>query len=193
MDHTTDIDYQALAGDDLYSDSTLHSLTTALIEAWSSVYRTRTPEANLYEIGPEPWTFLFDFSSETGGPQWDRTVAAYGLSVPGKRPRDEAYQRRYPSPKSRAERRLDKGHMVPHHVGGDLGQNIFPQDHELNCGISEEGKRYRALEREVGATPGSFFFCRLIYTDITDFPAWIELGTLRSGALYVERFRNRFD
>jgi hypothetical protein len=49
------------------------------------------------------------------------------------------------------------------------------------------------LEREVGATPGTFFFCRLLYVDDTDFPTWVELGTLRAEVLHVERFRNRFD
>jgi hypothetical protein len=75
----------------------------------------------------------------------------------------------------------------------DSGYFVFPQDRDLNRGWSEEGKRYRALEREIGASPGRFFFCRLIYTDETDFPTWVELGTLRSGAPYVGRFRNRFD
>ena len=54
--------------------------------------------------------------------------------------------------------------------------------------VLRSGKRYRALEREIGATPGLFFFCRLIYRDETDFPAWVELGTLRGAALHVERF-----
>ena len=169
------------------------TLVGALIEAWSAAYRASTPAANLYQFGPQPWTFLFDFSSETGAPQWDRTVAAWGLSTPGRRLRDQAYQRGYPSPNGRAERQLERGHMVPHQVGGDVGQNVFPQDRDLNRGWSEEGKRYRGLEREVGATPGTFFFCRLLYVDDTDFPTWVELGTLRAEVLHVERFRNRFD
>jgi hypothetical protein len=82
--------------------------------------------------------------------------------------------------------------MVPHQIGGDLGQNIFPQDRELNRRWSEQGQRYRALEREAAATPGTFFFCRLVYTDETDFPGWVELGVLRADGLHVDRFRNRF-
>ena len=38
-----------------------------------------------------------------------------------------------------------------------------------------------------------FFFCCLLYGDDSDFPAAVELGLLRLGGLYVERFRNRFD
>jgi hypothetical protein len=192
MAETRDLDYLALsAGASAGADPA--RLIQSLSNAWSDAYRSHTPAANLYEFGPEPWTFLFDFSTETGAPQWDRTVAAWGLSVPGRRPRDVSYQRAYPSPNGRAVRPLDKGHMVPHQVGGDLGQNIFPQDRQLNRGWSEQGRRYRALERESAARPGTFFFCRLVYADESDFPTWVELGVLRTDGLHVDRFRNRFD
>ena len=90
---TSEIDYQAIVEPLLATGRGSEVLAGALSDAWSDVYRAGTPTANLYEFGPEPWTFLFDFSSETGAPQWDRTVAAWGLSTPGKRPRDESYQR----------------------------------------------------------------------------------------------------
>jgi hypothetical protein len=38
-----------------------------------------------------------------------------------------------------------------------------------------------------------FFFCCLLYGDDSDFPAAVELGLLRAGGLYAERFGNRFD
>jgi hypothetical protein len=120
----SDIDYQALIPQHSGGPERMATLVGALIEAWSAAYRASTP-ANLYQFGPQPWTFLFDFSSETGAPQWDRTVAAWGLSTPGRRLRDQAYQRGYPSPNGRAERQLERGHMVPHQVGGDVGQNVF--------------------------------------------------------------------
>jgi hypothetical protein len=58
--------------------------------------------------------------------------------------------------------------MVAHGAGGEFGPSIFPQDRELNRGWSNEGKRYRALEREIAATPGTFFFCCLLYRDDSD-------------------------
>jgi len=188
-----DVDYEAVTSAVIASDELTMPLSQALSDAWSATYRAATPAANLYEFDLAGWRFLFDFASERDAPQWDRTLAAWGLSAPGSRPRDEAYQRGYPSPNARAEGPLDKGHMVPHQVGGDLGQNIFPQDRDLNRGWSEEGKRYRALEREIGRTSGTFFFCRLVYIDETDFAGWVELGVLRGAVLHVERFRNRFD
>lgn len=83
--------------------------------------------------------------------------------------------------------------MVAHAAGGTFGPNMFPQDRDLNRGWSTEGRRYRALEREIARVPGTFFFCCLLYADDTDFPAAIELGVLRPEGLHVERFRNRFD
>jgi hypothetical protein len=53
---------------------------------------------------------------------------------------------------------------------------MFAQDRELNRGWSVEGRRYRALEREIANTPGTFFFCCLLYADDIDFPAVVELG-----------------
>jgi len=83
--------------------------------------------------------------------------------------------------------------MVAHAAGGTFGPNMFPQDRELNRGWSAEGRRYRALEREIANTPGTFFLCCLLYADGSDFPAAIDLGILRPDGLHVERFRNRFD
>jgi hypothetical protein len=92
---TSEIDYRAIVEPLLTTGQGSEVLTGALSDAWSAAYRSDTPTANLYAFGPEPWTFLFDFSSATGAPQWDSTVAAWGLSAPGARPRDESYQRRF--------------------------------------------------------------------------------------------------
>jgi hypothetical protein len=130
----------------------------------------------LLEFDSDGARFLFDLASAAGAERADRTVAAWGRSRPAPRPRDEAYQRGYPSPQGRADRPLDKG---PH--GGPcrrrhLRTEHVPQDRELNRGWSVEGRRYRALEREIANTPGTFFFCCLLYADDTDFPAAVELG-----------------
>ena len=54
-------------------------------------------------------------------------------------------------------------------AGGDFGPNIYPQDRALNRGWSADGRRYRALEREAAALPGTLFFGRLIYGEDSDF------------------------
>ena len=188
-----DVDYQRMSSElsaDLQRDPA--RVGAWLSDAWSEAYRSQVPDSMLLEF-EEVATFLFDQAGAVDAPQADRTIAARGFSRPGHRVRDVAYQRGYPSPAGRAARPLDKGHMVAHGAGGEFGPNIFPQDRELNRGWSNEGERYRALEREIAATPGAFFFCCLLYRDDSDFPAAVELGLLRPGGLYVERFRNRFD
>jgi hypothetical protein len=188
-----DVDYCRTAAE-LSAEERTHpgALGNWLARAWADDYRSQVEASLLLEFN-DVATFLFDQASEAGASQADRTIAARGFSRPGRRPRDAAYQRGYPSPQGRAERPLDKGHMVAHGAGGEFGPNIFPQDSALNRGWSAEGKRYRALEREIAATTGRFFFCCLMYADDSDFPAAVDLGLLRPGGLHVERFRNRFD
>ena len=65
-------------------------------------------------------------------------------------------------------------------------------ERSLNRGWSQEGRRFRALEREAAATPGTFYFGHLLYADDTAYPMEIEIGILRGGTLHVERFQNRF-
>jgi hypothetical protein len=81
--------------------------------------------------------------------------------------------------------------IVSHHEQQEILElRWLPSTAEMT---DDEGRRYRALEREIAKTPGTFFFCCLLYADDTDFPAAIELGVLRPDRLHVERFRNRFD
>ena len=86
---------------------------------------------------------------------------------------------------------VDRGHLIPHLSGGQFGPNIFRQDRALNRGWSDQGRRYRALEREAGTRPGTFYFGHLLYDDDTAYPVAIETGLIRAGELYVERFDNR--
>jgi hypothetical protein len=191
-----ELDYAAIAATATASAdlcSTTTRLGAALMDAWADWYRRRFHPCYLHEILLDGSTLLFDLASAVGAPQADRTVAAWGLSRRPAAPRDEAYQRGYPSPRGRAARSLDRGHMIPHTAGGELGPNIFPQDRALNRGWSVEGRRYRALEREITGRPGTFFFSHLRYIDESDFPAVVELGVLRPDGLHTDRFRNRFD
>jgi hypothetical protein len=188
-----DLDYIPLTAGGLGGEADRDELAARLSQAWCYAYRAQIPECSLVEFESDGATFLFDLASAAGGDQADRTLAAWGLSRPAPQPRDESYQRGYPSPNGRAVRLLDKGHMVAHAAGGGFGPNMFPQDRELNRGWSSNGRRYRALERKIANRPGTFFFCCLLYADSTDFPAAVELGLLRPGGVHVERFRNRFD
>ena len=86
---------------------------------------------------------------------------------------------------------VDRGHLIPHLSGGEFGPNTFRQDRALNRGWSEEGKRYRAMEREAAERPGSFYFGHLLYSDDSAWPYEIETGVVRGDLLVVDRFVNR--
>jgi hypothetical protein len=138
-------------------------------------------------------TFWFDFASSAALPQEDRTIAAWAITPTDVRRRDVNYQRGFPMAPD-DESPVDRGHLIPHLSGGEFGPNIFRQDRRLNRGWSEQGKRYRALERAAAGTPGALYFGHLLYADDTAYPSQIEIAVqLPGAALQVEHFDNRPD
>ncbi len=105
--------------------------------------------------------------------------------------RDTACQRGFPLAPGADGSPVDRGRVIPHLSGGEFGANIFCQDRALNRGWSEQGKRYRALEREAAATPGTLYVAHLIYADESAYPSGLETGFLRGAVLHLERFDNR--
>ena len=164
----------------------------ALLAALAARYEASRPSGSaLHEFQQSGATYLFDLASAAGLPQEDRTVAAWTVTPAAVAERDTAYQRGFPLAPRADGSPVDRGHVIPHLSGGEFGPNIFRQDRALNRGWSEQGKRYRALEREAAATPGCVFFAHLIYTDDTAEPWEIETGVWRGATLHVERFDNR--
>ena len=140
------------------------------------------------QSGAKHW---FDFASSEDLPQEDRTIAAWAITPAEIGRRDKSYQRGFPMA---ADERspVDRGHLIPHMSGGEFGPNIFRQDRALNQGKSEQGKRYRALERAAAGVPGALFFGHLLYADDTAYPRGVELAVLLpGGTLQVEQFDNR--
>ncbi len=184
------LDYQAvLASLDLPVDAVV--IGAALLKAFGDRYATEHEASALHEFEQSGATYLFDFASSADLPQEDRTVAAWALSPATVAQRDSSYQRGFPLAPHAYEAPVDRGHVIPHLSGGEFGPNIFRQDRALNRGWSEEGKRYRALEREAAAMPGTLYVAHLIYTDDSAHPSEVETGVLRGSTLHVERFCNR--
>lgn len=162
-----------------------------LAELAAGEYRQACPSAELVEFEHGSATYLFDCA---GSPQAKRTVLAVAHPEPPAAERDANYQRGYPLAVRVAGRPLDRGHFIPHSGSGLFGPNLFPQDRALNRGWSVDGRRYRALEEAaVRGAPDSLFFARPLYSDESDFPEFIELGTVIGSRLEVQRFRNRFE
>jgi hypothetical protein len=146
---------------------------------------------DLYEIKQAGGRYWFDLASPADLPQEDRTVAGWAITPTDIRARDSTYQRGFPMAPDDGSP-VDRGHLIPHLSGGEFGPNIFRQDRALNRGWSEQGKRYRALERAAAGTPGALSFGHLLYDDETAYPKQIEIAVLVPGAaLRVEQFDNR--
>jgi hypothetical protein len=163
-----------------------------LLQACARRYEREQPDCSLLWFEQAGASYLFDFASAVGAVQEDRTVAAWTVTPAVVGTRDVAYQRGFPLPPDPDGTLVDRGHLIPHLSGGEFGPNIFRQHRALNRGWSEEGRRFRALEREAAATQGTFYFGHLLYDDDSAYPSLIETGLFRGGMLHVEQFRNRF-
>jgi hypothetical protein len=174
-------------GPDVPSDA----IGDALLDAAGLHYESLTKVCELMLFPHGNAHFLFDLASPHDLPQADRTVAAYALTPPSVAARDASYQRGFPMEPTREGELVDRGHLIPRLSGGEYGPNLFRQDRALNRGWSEQGKRYRELERMAAAEPGSLYFGHLIYSDNSDYPSEIETGWVHRGAAEFCRFDNR--
>ena len=164
----------------------------ALLGAVADRYEHLYPNCSLVQFTQSGATYLFDLASAVGAGQEDRTVAAWTVTPATVSKRDVSYQRGFPLAADPGSPAVDRGHLIPNLSGGEFGPNIFRQDRSLNRGWSQEGRRFRALEREAAAIPGTFYFGHLLYEDDTAYPMEIEIGILRGDTLHVELFQNRF-
>ena len=162
-----------------------------LLEAVAERYERVCPDCSLVQFTQSGATYLFELASAVGAGQEDRTVAAWTVTPATVGKRGVSYQRGFPLAADPGSPSVDRGHLIPNLSGGEFGTNIFRQDRSLNRGWSQEGRRFRALERET-AIPGIFYFGHLLYEDDTAYPIKIEIGVLRGDTLHVERFQNRF-
>jgi hypothetical protein len=168
---------------------------------WRDAYvDAATRPTNVLRVDDEGFAYLFDWYSHNVDEavnaadlaNEDRLVAAFGFSRAGETKRNVTRQRGWIGPTDEhLGRDCDKGHFVPHSLGGGLEINLFIQRRDLNRGWSAAGKVYRAMESYCLEHPGTFFFNRPIYADGTAQPALLELGLLKAeGQLWIERFEN---
>jgi hypothetical protein len=124
-----------------------------------------------------------------------RLVGVLGYSSPQTTKRDDYRLKGWVGPTEKFFGRLwDKGHFIAHSIGGAVDGaeiNVFIQKRSLNRGWSNEGKRYRQMEKFCATNPRTFCFSRPIYIDQTAKPAFVEFGILKSQKhLWVECFDN---
>lgn len=120
----------------------------------------------------------------------NRVVAAWGLSRPHQRIGDRRMVRRFPLPR-RADQAMDRGHLVALATGGGENVNLLPQATRLNRGWSDEGRRWRALERTCASREGVRLFIAVTYADVNDVPSAFEVRVQVPGETEViEHFTN---
>ncbi|MEN9985571.1 MAG: hypothetical protein RI925_1073 [Pseudomonadota bacterium] len=173
--------------------------TISALEEWDDQmdrlllpYEQANPLTNLNLVNIDAAYFMFDLVAE-------RVVLAYAISKPSLTRRDASRIRGFPNVNASVKRVMgenaflaDKGHFVGHASGGPLDINLFPQRRELNRGWSEEGKRYRAMERYVAENTGTFFYSLPIYDDDSWVPAKLEFAILKpDNTWWIDRFSNK--
>ena len=159
------------------------------MDAAADAYLEEHPGAALTEFSYHGARFLFDAT-----PGIDRSILAIGPPASPAQAREESYQRGFPIPETCAGRPLDRGHLLPHTAGGGYGPNLFAQDRALNRGWSNEGRRYRDMERRALLAPQpALFAVYLIYRDQSSLPCFVQLAILGTEWGESQLFRNRFD
>ena len=122
----------------------------------------------------------------------DRTVGTCGFSKKQNNPRrkNDYYMK---SDESRAwsDSETDRGHFLAHAMGGSILTNIFPQKRSTNRGRSNDGIKYRQMEKYLTDHPGTFCFARPIYFDFSTRPFILEFGYVtKDYKINVEHFEN---
>jgi hypothetical protein len=137
------------------------------------------------------FNYVFDLAGSLGDSPyaWDPRVVlgVWGGSQPGLAEREDSRRRGHPRPRRHDD---DRGHLIAFASGGGYDINLVPMDALLNRGRSEDGIRFRAMERQAAAAPGSLFFIRPLYDDDTDRPSHFEVGVQVGDTLQVESFVN---
>jgi hypothetical protein len=157
-------------------------------------YNERHSSDALHVFAQSGTHYLFDLASSVAASQEDRTVAAWTVTKKPPRPKASPRNPRALPPSTGISLSLmDVGRINPFGPGEerDFGPDLFPIERHINRGWSPDGKRYRALRREMQLSPSAFIFSQLHYTDLSMLPAAIETGFVFSGRLRVERFYNR--
>ncbi len=175
------------------SSRTIPEFGERLSAAWASAYvaSSGASEEDLVLVDPgNGFTYMFDLAGSVRGEPcaWGpRVVGVWGLSDPGRQPRDVSRRRGHPRPRRSDD---DRGHLIAYAAGGGYDINLVPMDAALNRGWSAEGARFRELERRAAAVPGSVFFVRLVYDDETARPSRFEVGVQVEEDLHLGSFSN---
>ena len=146
-------------------------MTAYLCGVWIDNY-SMSRRAEIVQVSLDGFAYLFDYSAE-------RLIAAWGISE-GRHgaERDASRMKGHPLHDSA---HYDRGHAIPHRLGGPTDINLVPQLARINRGA------FRPLEIAAVATPGALYFTYWIYARGTDSskgnqtPVGVDQGLLVPG------------
>jgi len=160
---------------------------------WTDEYLTeiRAEPSDIVVVDPgNGFNYVFDLAgsmSDSPAPWSPRVLGVWGPSQPGASLRQDSRIKGHPRPRRGQD---DRGHLIAFASGGGYDINLLPMDAALNRGWSDDGARFRAMERRAAASPGTLFFIRPIYSDDTDRPTRFEVGVQDGDELIVDAFAN---
>jgi DNA/RNA non-specific endonuclease len=138
-----------------------------LTDAWLDHYARTSPSTDVVQTSAGNFSYLFDIASE-------RLIAAWGVSQ-GRHAGARDSSRMAGHPLS-AGALYHRGHAIPHTLGGPTDINLVPQLGAVNIG------KFRPLERQAVATPGSLYFTYWRYAlRRTQTPSGVDQGLLVPG------------
>jgi hypothetical protein len=123
------------------------AVTDYLCEVWLGDYAP-SRRSKIVQVSLDGFAYFFDYGAE-------RLVAAWGVSQ-GRHAgeRDASRMKGHPLNDSA---HYDRGHAIPHRLGGPTDINLVPQLARINRGD------FRPLEIQAVATPGALYFTYWVY------------------------------
>ena len=138
----------------------------ALVDIWLAASAGLSDD--VVETTSANFSYLFDIGQQ-------RLIGAWGISQ-GRFGGARDASRMKQSPQS-AGPTYHRGHAIPHRLGGPLDINLVPQLGQINIG------RFRELEKQAVATPGSLYFTFWKYRGKSQTPIGVDQGLLIPGQM----------
>lgn len=138
-----------------------------LVDVWLADYERFAKKTDIVETTVSGFSYLFDIAAERLIAAWGISKGRHGAPRPGSRMAGHPLSAGY---------LYHRGHAISHRLGGPTDINLVPQRGSVNIG------RFKVLEGQAVATPGSLYFTYWKYRlPAEQTPISVEQGLLVPG------------